>query len=332
MADAPAISKRQAKKLKKEARAAELIAKNNKTQDKVEAPTTALAEITKAHTSKSKKAASAKSKVPVEKADLPANTLDKPKKTEPTQVRLSMMMKDDLKAVNLGIYVTLGKLIRLGTKLQAFHRIQRWLTNFNLTGLETLIKSAGSYYAVVFDTTINRDNALKYLNQEVYKYEDKPVQLTIEAFGVQAQEGNVIWLIQAGPLDTYTTVTTAVEMHIQQNYPNGYTCTIKVFPKLENGIKTGNWAVEFDKAPEPTAFKKQLKTNNGDHWYISQEPASICRFCRSPGHTIVQCKEGAYKSVAKGFYGMDIEVITDEAMSEAGSGSDMENEDRTMKL
>ena len=156
-------------------------------------------------------------------------------------------------------------------------------------GLEAVLQSGDSYFAVVFDTPEKRDRSLEALRAKKFRLDSKAVSLQIMPFGVPDEAANTIWTIRGGYGDTTEKISGAIRTQFgSEKEAEAFFGKVTVKKVLQNEVPNGQFMARIDK-PAPW-IGKQLKMGN-DFRLITCEPATRCRFCSQKEHCSWDCEE-----------------------------------------
>lgn len=217
-------------------------------------------------------------------------------KSAPTQTRITAEQKTQLAESDRAIFAAVPKTVRKN-RHSAHMNLRAYIAALNSKGLEAIVASGDSYYAVVLDTTEHRDKALAKMLKSSYKGKDgEPIKTIYHKFGDPAGDIRTIWTIAVGPLGgNLKKVRDAVIAHVSKLSP-GYSTTFVLRKKLECETFSGTVAIRFEDPPPD--FKKQMVIN-GMVSLVTQEPPNTCRFCGCSGHDIFGCEAKCDKELGK---------------------------------
>ncbi|KAJ9488760.1 hypothetical protein VN97_g4515 [Penicillium thymicola] len=120
--------------------------------------------------------------------------------------------KEQMKTGNRTAYVVLPKNLkaRRATKNDALNKhISRTRKK---VGLEAVLQSGDSYFAVVFVTPDNRDRALEILRAKKFRLDSEVVSLQVMPFGVPDEAANTVWTVRGGYGDTAEKIAGAIRI------------------------------------------------------------------------------------------------------------------------
>jgi hypothetical protein len=202
------------------------------------------------------------------------------------------MMKADLTKSGRALYVSLAKSVRTN-RASCHTQLHRHLVELNLPGVTHLTISAETYYVMVFESVILRDNAQRIILQSVFAPQGDPVAFVAHGFGDLNAKPKVIWSVPTGPVTNSEIVREAIIEHFHTNFPK-YSTTFTARAKKDLGYCSGEWAV-CSKVP-PLAFVKKIDFGT-EQVLISQEPLYTCRFCGRTGYNLFECQEEGEKTL-----------------------------------
>jgi len=243
----------------------------------------------------------------------------------PTVSRLTKDDKDDLTKENRALFVALPKSVKQqrGTILAAAkaHCIQH-----ADKGLQAVIPSADSFFAVVFDTTSSRDKGLKSLKKvAALEHNGKKVQLVIHPFGQKTGGKGLVWTVPVGPLDTPNDLVLGLrELLVEEPVlTNGLEIRQVLFDK----VYTGTLSVRF---PSPPPWKGKHVTVKGRTRLITVEAPDKCRLCNSLEHSSWDCDDNTRHALGTKVWRIQGGAAV-EGADESSSESDESGEDERMK-